>query len=163
MLIRYANNICYRKLVMIMRLKECLCTWATLTNFWKVVSSASWAGASWAWAGVGIEVEREDWCDNCHIISHKPKSFLLENHRVQYRYGMETAKSSIRSLNSSLGIFFALNIGGPPSLRSVPNFSGSAHTVTVVHLLRSPYLCKGFLYKLVKNDPKQQLIWKTNG
>ena len=44
-----------------MRLKGYLRTWATLANFWKVVSSAaSWAGAAWAWAGVGIEDERED-------------------------------------------------------------------------------------------------------
>ena len=40
-----------------MKLKGCLCTWATLKNFWKVVSSASWAGWAWAWAGVDIEVE----------------------------------------------------------------------------------------------------------
>ena len=45
-----------------MRLKECLCTWTTLATFWKVVSSAASAGASWAWAG--IEVERDDWCDS---------------------------------------------------------------------------------------------------
>ena len=69
---------------------------------------------------------------------------VADNHRDHWqpwhRWRMETAKSPIISLNSSLGISFVLNVGGRPSLRSASNIP-DRHTPSCIYFV--PSLCNG--------------------
>jgi hypothetical protein len=55
----------------------------------------------------------------------------------------ETVKSPTRFTNSSFGIFFDLNFGGPSSPINAPNTLASGHTPSYVHLAE-PVLQDGF-------------------